>query len=180
MVEFPPFSERKRKKCLIRKRNCIYCRPALTLTVVRSFNLTFPKGETQMARSKRTSTILETARQRLAGLKSITENPPNFGPNLTVAGYEADITAVSNKLDITTKCFLPWTLYRMSSLRWRPLCARKTLACFQPPRPTTARTAMSMNRWAAHVAANANALGRKGREADRPQAHHQLLSRTQA
>ena len=52
-----------------------------------------------MARSKRTSTILETARQRLAGLKSITINPPNFGPNLTVAGYEADITAVSNKLD---------------------------------------------------------------------------------
>ena len=51
-----------------------------------------------MARTKRTSSILETARQRLAGLKSITR-PPEFGPTLTLDGYEADITSFSDKLD---------------------------------------------------------------------------------
>ena len=51
-----------------------------------------------MARSKRTSAILEQARQRLAGLKSITPLP-DFGPNLKVPDYEADINALSNKLD---------------------------------------------------------------------------------
>lgn len=51
-----------------------------------------------MARAKRTSSVLETARQRLAGLKSITPLP-DFGPSLTLPGYEADITAVSGKLD---------------------------------------------------------------------------------
>lgn len=51
-----------------------------------------------MARTKRTSSILVTARQRLAGLKSITP-PPNFGANLTLAGYEGDITSLSDKLD---------------------------------------------------------------------------------
>lgn len=51
-----------------------------------------------MARTKRTSAILETARQRLAGLKSITPLP-DFGPALTLAEYEAEIGAMSNKLD---------------------------------------------------------------------------------
>lgn len=51
-----------------------------------------------MARSKRTSTILEAARQRLAGLKSITPLP-DFGANLKLVDYEADITALSTKLD---------------------------------------------------------------------------------
>ncbi|HEV7743788.1 MAG TPA: hypothetical protein VGO56_02225 [Pyrinomonadaceae bacterium] len=52
-----------------------------------------------MARTKRTSAVLETARQRFAGLKSI--NPaPNFGTTLTLAGYEADITTLSDQLDI--------------------------------------------------------------------------------
>lgn len=52
-----------------------------------------------MARVKRSSSVIETARQRLAGLKSI--NPaPDFGPNLTLAGYEADITAVNGHLDV--------------------------------------------------------------------------------
>ena len=51
-----------------------------------------------MARTKRTSAILETARQRLAGLKSITP-APNFGATLTLAGYETDITSFSDKLD---------------------------------------------------------------------------------
>jgi len=98
MVEFPPFSEQKRKKRLPQSRNCIYCR---LRSLLQSFilNLANLKGEkSQMARSKRTSTIVETARQRLGGLKSITPTP-DFGATLTVAGYEADITAVSNKLD---------------------------------------------------------------------------------
>jgi hypothetical protein len=51
-----------------------------------------------MARSKRTSAILETARQRLAGLKSITPLP-EFGPNLKISDYETDIKATSDKLD---------------------------------------------------------------------------------
>jgi hypothetical protein len=51
-----------------------------------------------MARTKRTSTVLETARQRLAGLKSISP-APDFGTALTLAGYETDITTVSAKLD---------------------------------------------------------------------------------
>src|SRR5918992_1492899 len=51
-----------------------------------------------MARTKRTSTVLETARQRLAGLKSISP-APDFGATLTVATYEADINALSAKLD---------------------------------------------------------------------------------
>ena len=51
-----------------------------------------------MARTKRTSTVLETARQRLAGLKSITP-PPDFGAALSLAGYETDITTLGSKLD---------------------------------------------------------------------------------
>ncbi len=51
-----------------------------------------------MARTKRTSSILETARQRLAGLKSIIP-APNFGATLTLAGYEADIDSLSTKLN---------------------------------------------------------------------------------
>jgi len=51
-----------------------------------------------MARTKRTSTVLDTARQRLAGLKSISP-APDFGATLTLAGYEADITAMTTKLD---------------------------------------------------------------------------------
>lgn len=51
-----------------------------------------------MARLKRSSNVLETARQRLAGLKSITP-APNFGPNLTIAAYEADINSFSTSLD---------------------------------------------------------------------------------
>ena len=51
-----------------------------------------------MARARRTSSILETARQRLNGLKSITPTP-DLGPNLTVPSFEADVTAFTNKLD---------------------------------------------------------------------------------
>jgi hypothetical protein len=43
-----------------------------------------------MARAKRKSSVLETAQQRLAGLKSITPAPA-FGTGLTVAGYETEI-----------------------------------------------------------------------------------------
>lgn len=51
-----------------------------------------------MARSKRKSTVLETARQRLAGLKAITP-PPNLGPNLQLSDYEQEINALSAKID---------------------------------------------------------------------------------
>jgi hypothetical protein len=51
-----------------------------------------------MARIKRGSAVLETARLRLSGLKSI--NPkPNFGPALDIDQYEQEIEAHSAKLD---------------------------------------------------------------------------------
>jgi len=51
-----------------------------------------------MARAKRTSSVLETARQRLAGLKKITP-APDFGTDLKLADYETEITAASTELD---------------------------------------------------------------------------------
>lgn len=51
-----------------------------------------------MARLKRSSGILETARQRLSGLKSITPKP-NFGPALDIDQYEQDINAFGTQLD---------------------------------------------------------------------------------
>lgn len=51
-----------------------------------------------MARRRRTSEILETARQRLAGLKSITP-PPTFGPIVTLNSYEASTLSFAQKLD---------------------------------------------------------------------------------
>lgn len=51
-----------------------------------------------MARLRRTSTVLEAARQRLAGLKSI--NPaPDFGTALTLVAFETQITGFSTKLE---------------------------------------------------------------------------------
>lgn len=51
-----------------------------------------------MARIKRSSTVLETARQRVAGLKTITPTP-NFGGALDLGQYEQDINAFSAALD---------------------------------------------------------------------------------
>jgi hypothetical protein len=51
-----------------------------------------------MARKRRTSAVLETTRQRLAGLKQI--NPaPDFGGNLNAAGGQAVITDFTGELD---------------------------------------------------------------------------------
>ena len=44
-----------------------------------------------MARQKRTSAALVTARQRFAGLNQITP-APNLGPNLTLAAYQGVMT----------------------------------------------------------------------------------------
>ena len=46
-----------------------------------------------MARQRRTSAVLETARQRLAGLKKI-DPAPNLGPNLSIQGYEGVINGL--------------------------------------------------------------------------------------
>lgn len=51
-----------------------------------------------MARLRRSSTILETARQRLSGLKSITPKP-DFGPALDIDQYEQDINTLGTSLD---------------------------------------------------------------------------------
>ena len=51
-----------------------------------------------MARLKRSSTVLETARQKLAGLKQISP-PPTFTSDLTVVGSEAEINGLSDDQD---------------------------------------------------------------------------------
>ena len=51
-----------------------------------------------MPRQKRTSDVLEIARQRLAGLKRITPKP-DFGPVLTEAAYEAEVEGFINEQD---------------------------------------------------------------------------------
>ena len=51
-----------------------------------------------MARTRRGSSVLDTARQRLAGLKAITP-APNLGPALTLTAYDEEVTAFSTALD---------------------------------------------------------------------------------
>lgn len=51
-----------------------------------------------MARLKRGSTVLETARERLASLKTITPKP-NFGPTLDLDQYEREIDDFTSTLD---------------------------------------------------------------------------------
>lgn len=51
-----------------------------------------------MARLKRSSTVLDTARKRLAGLKSITPKP-NFGPGLDIDKYEQALNDFSTRVD---------------------------------------------------------------------------------
>ena len=50
-----------------------------------------------MARKRRTSSVAETSRQRLAGLKSI-EPEPDFGGDLTVAAFTAKINGFTTRL----------------------------------------------------------------------------------
>lgn len=50
-----------------------------------------------MARKRRTSQVLEVARQRLAGLNSITP-PPTFGPNVTRGMFDAAVASFTQKL----------------------------------------------------------------------------------
>ena len=50
-----------------------------------------------MARKRRTSAVLELARQRLAGLKSV--NPePNFGGDLNVAAFTSKINGFTTRI----------------------------------------------------------------------------------
>jgi hypothetical protein len=51
-----------------------------------------------MARLKRKSAVLETARERLAGLKTITPKP-DFGPALGLDQYEQEIASFDARLD---------------------------------------------------------------------------------
>lgn len=51
-----------------------------------------------MARIRRGSAVLETARQRLSGLKSITPKA-NFGPALDIDEYEQEVSDLSASLD---------------------------------------------------------------------------------
>jgi len=51
-----------------------------------------------MARLKRKSTVLETARERLTGLNAITK-PIDFGANTTKAAFEAKVTSFETRLN---------------------------------------------------------------------------------
>lgn len=51
-----------------------------------------------MSRRKRTSSVLEAARQRLSGLNSI-KPAADFGPALSIAAYTTQINDFSTKLD---------------------------------------------------------------------------------
>lgn len=51
-----------------------------------------------MSRRKRTSPVLEAARQRLAGLNSINP-PPDFGPSLKLSDFAAQINDFTSQLD---------------------------------------------------------------------------------
>lgn len=51
-----------------------------------------------MARLRKTSVVLDTARKRFSGLKSITPEA-DLGPQLTLPIYEGKITAFAGKLD---------------------------------------------------------------------------------
>lgn len=51
-----------------------------------------------MSRPKRSSAVLEAARQRLAGIKSITP-PPTLGPNLNLDNFEQDILNFDTNLN---------------------------------------------------------------------------------
>ena len=51
-----------------------------------------------MARAKRSSPVLETGRQRLAGIKSISP-APDFGAGLTLDTYEQEINVFATSLD---------------------------------------------------------------------------------
>jgi hypothetical protein len=51
-----------------------------------------------MPRVKRSSAVLETARQRMAGLKSVTPKP-NFGPALDIDKYEQSVDALAANLE---------------------------------------------------------------------------------
>jgi hypothetical protein len=56
-----------------------------------------------MARRRRTSQVVDAARQRLAGLTSI--NPePNFGATLTLAAYATKVSGFDTKLDTYNQC----------------------------------------------------------------------------
>src|SRR4051812_14617734 len=50
-----------------------------------------------MPRLKRSSAVLETARERLAGFNTITPKP-NFGPALGIDKYEQEVEALDVKL----------------------------------------------------------------------------------
>lgn len=51
-----------------------------------------------MARARRSSSVLDTARQRLAGLKAF-DSAPNLGPALSLAAYDQEITTFATSLN---------------------------------------------------------------------------------
>ena len=51
-----------------------------------------------MPRARRKSSVLETARERLNGLKTITPKP-NLGPNLSPDDFEATVNGFVSRLD---------------------------------------------------------------------------------
>ena len=105
-------------------------------------------------RPKRKSNVLETARQRLAGLKQI-HPKPNFGTTLTEAAYEGEITGYATTRTLTTATWPRWMRNKTISTRASVSWLIGTSASWPRSRRSTALTAWSLNWSAASAAANA-------------------------
>jgi hypothetical protein len=97
-----------------------------------------------MARKRRRSPVLETAQQRLAGIKQI--NPePNFGGDLTVGPLPPGLRASPEISALTTNIWLPSMTNKTPSTQRKKSCAIGTAAGYLPSRPNTAATAANTN-----------------------------------
>ena len=101
-----------------------------------------------MARAKRGSPVLEAARRRIAGLKSISS--PAFGANMTTAMYEQKADALDARIDAYNQMLsaadaelngIEAHEAELNDLNKRFLAAARSME----------RTAVSMKRWAAHA-----------------------------
>jgi len=106
-----------------------------------------------MARLKKTSKVLEVARERLAGLKAITP-AANFGANLTEPIYTAKIDFTAARLDRYTKYFPKPTRSSTLSKQKKPSSTTSTVAFSPPAKRPTVQTAASTKCSAAPAKAN--------------------------
>ena len=124
-----------------------------------------------MARARRTSSLLETARQRLNGLNAITP-APNLGANLTPTSFAAGVTAFTAQLNTHNEHVAALddeqNQLESAEIALRDL-NRRILSAIEAQR-STAPTAASMNRSAGRGRANGSGPRAK-RRVDRVRRH---------